>query len=161
MITERFVYCDKYSTLADKKLGADKDDASYYYIGNPSAIILGEPDISYNSIVFIADTNQMLAQGHLLFGSGGIDALKYDADMKVVASALTELSERLDAMQTDVDYIPTMQEVTANALNNLNERVDAVQSSVGYIPTMQKLTQAQYDALASKDSQTLYLIVDA
>lgn len=70
---------------------------------------------------------------------------------EVISIALNELHEQL---QTAEDELSEAEQVTSTALVDINSRMV---SSLD-IKTIVKMTQAEYDALATKDNNTLYII---
>ena len=70
---------------------------------------------------------------------------------EVISIALNELHEQL---QTAEDELSEAEQVTSTALVDINSRM--VSSEL--IKTIVKMSQAEYDALATKDNNTLYII---
>jgi hypothetical protein len=91
--------------------------------------------------------------GNLVIQGGGGDMSNYwnSAETKsYVDSAATNLQDQID----------TMDEVVADALNDLNgDLANKVSSSS--VSTIWKGTQAEYDAIVSKDPATFYIIVSS
>ena len=52
MINKKFIHFSRYETFLGKKLSADIDNTTYT-LGVGGEILEGEPDISYQSIVYI------------------------------------------------------------------------------------------------------------
>ena len=91
--------------------------------------------------------------GNIVIQGGGGDMSNYwnSAETKsYVDSAATNLQDQID----------TMDEVVSDALNDLNgELANKVSSSS--VSTIWKGTQAQYDAIVTKDPATFYIIVSS
>ena len=66
---------------------------------------------------------------------------KFDEVEQVTAAALNNINDRLSEDE----------EVTAAGLNAVNDKFDGLK--------LKKLTQAEYDALTTKDSNTLYIVI--
>ena len=90
---------------------------------------------------------------------------------KSETSGATELATALSnkADKTAVDDLSGQSETIASALNGLNERIDALNDLYTRIAALEtaldgmvlkKITQAEYDALVTKDPNTLYVISD-
>ena len=101
----------------------------------------------------IIDKIQVSGVTYDIGGGGGIPESAFTAytastnsrigeDEEVTAAALNNLNDR----------VTEDEEVTAAGLNALNDKFDGLR--------LKKLTQAEYDALTTKDQSTLYVIVD-
>ena len=75
MIKEKFIHFLKYETLLTKKLSADINNTTYTY-GLKPEVYEGEPDVSYQSIVFVKDRKVIYTHGQLYDASGEADKLK-------------------------------------------------------------------------------------
>ena len=75
-------------------------------------------------------------------------------DEEVTAAALNALNDKIDAIDLSEieDRIAEDEEVTAAGLNALNDKFDGLK--------LKKITQAEYDALVTKDANTLYIVID-
>ena len=86
--------------------------------------------------------DQTIISGSTNAVAGGAVYDKFDEVEQVTAAALNALNDRLSEDE----------EVTAAGLNAVNDKFDGLK--------LKKLTQAEYDALTTKDAQTLYIIVN-
>lgn len=69
MNTKRFIHFNSKVDLNDKKLASDYTNTSYQ-LGGKGDIVEGDPDISYQSIVYIKDTRESWTHGQFYSGSG-------------------------------------------------------------------------------------------
>ena len=122
------------------------------------------PTTGFSTINGSAITNG----GNLVIQGGGVDLSDY------YTSAQTE--EKIASAVTPVeDHILDVERVTASALTELHDQIDTMDEVVSAalvdlegkkvesqdIRHMVKLTQAQYDALVTKDPETFYIIVNS
>lgn len=75
MINKKFVHFLHYETFLGKKLSADIDNTTYT-LGVGGEILEGEPDISYQSIVYIKDKKLIFTHGQLYDASGTSEKFK-------------------------------------------------------------------------------------
>lgn len=75
MITKKFIHFARFETFLSKKLSADIDNTTYT-VGIGGEVLEGEPDISYQSIVYIKDEKYIFTHGQLYDASGTSDKLK-------------------------------------------------------------------------------------
>ena len=75
MINKKFIHVTHYESLLSKKLSADLNNTTYTY-GLGSDVYEGEPDISYQSIVYIKDKKVIYTHGQFYDASGEADKLK-------------------------------------------------------------------------------------
>ena len=75
MINKKFIHVTHYESLLSKKLSADVNNTSYT-LGIGGEIMEGEPDISYQSIVYIKDKKYIFTHGQLYDASGTSDKFK-------------------------------------------------------------------------------------
>ena len=79
-----------------------------------------------------------------------------DTKIKAVADELSEAEQVTSTALLDLNaHIDEVETVTSNAYNTLN----TTKVSSTDIRTIVKLTQAEYDALTTKDNNTLYYII--
>ena len=76
-----------------------------------------------------------------------------------VSSAITSGDTNAVAGGAVYNKFDEVEQVTAAALNALNDDIDDINDAMGGLKLV-KLTQAQYDALVTKDNSTLYVIVN-
>ena len=93
--------------------------------------------------------------GDIYIELGGQD-VKLQDKLTTVTAITPSNSGSTDPIATCV--VAENDAVTASALTDLDERTTANTTALGGL-SLVKLTQAQYDALATKDSNTLYVIV--
>ena len=90
--------------------------------------------------------------------SGDIQTINERINTKdeVISIALNELHEQIENIDLTAieDELSEAEQVTSTALNDINSRM--VSSEL--IKTIVKMSQAEYDALATKDNNTLYII---
>ena len=75
MITKKFIHFARFDLFLSKKLSADKDNTTYT-IGLDGEVLEGDPDISYQSIVYIKDAKCIFTHGQLYDSSGTAIKLK-------------------------------------------------------------------------------------
>ena len=110
--------------------------------------------------------------GDIYITSGGTDIKLQDnlGSTVEVSSAITSGDTNAVAGGAVYNKIDEVEQVTAAALNNINDRLsedeevtaaglNAVNDALGGLK-LQQLTAAEYNALATKDASTLYIIVN-
>lgn len=75
MIEKKFIHFAHYTSIADKKFSAGKDNTTYTIGGVDGEVFEGTPDISYQSIVFIRDRKYIITHGKLYNASGLAEGL--------------------------------------------------------------------------------------
>lgn len=75
MISKKFIHFEHYDAFLSKKLSADKNNTTYT-LGVGGEVFEGEPDFSYQSIIFIKDKQMIFTHGELYDASGESDKLK-------------------------------------------------------------------------------------
>lgn len=145
------------------------------YSGSVETALSGKQD------TLVSGTNIKTINNTSILGSGNIDIQgggggMTEDDELLLATALTDLNDRkIDASevksnyQKKGDYVTTntlntrlaeyetaldeqnVEEITAYALNDLNERFGGLK--------IVKITESEYEALATKDENTLYVVV--
>lgn len=75
MITKKFIHFAHYTTFLSRKLSADINNTTYT-LGVGGEVLEGEPDISYQSIVYIKDRKFIFTHGQLYDASGESDKFK-------------------------------------------------------------------------------------
>lgn len=75
MYKNKYVHFIHYETFLTKKLSADVNNTTYT-IGGSEEVFEGEPDISFQSIVYVKDKKYIFTHGQLYDASGTSDKLK-------------------------------------------------------------------------------------
>lgn len=88
-IEKRFIHFKKFSDFNSKKLSANEANTQYT-VGVSGAIQNGEPDILYQSYVWIKDTKQQWTHGQLYDGSVSQAQLNHTINSKVFIGTRTE-----------------------------------------------------------------------
>ena len=165
-------------TETDTLLGGKADTATTYTKTEVDNAITAATSTKQDTLV--SAVNIKTINNTSLLGSGNIDIQggggMTEDDELLLSTALTDLNDRkIDASevksnyQKKGDYVTTstlntrlaeyetaldeqnVEEVTAYALNDLNERFGGLK--------IVKITESQYEALTTKDENTLYVVV--
>ena len=120
-IEKRFIHFKRFSDFNSKKLSANEANTQYT-VGVSGAIQNGEPDILYQSYVWIKDTKQQWTHGQLYDGTNLNEAGFLAGE---------ETSDQLDDVETHtyVKYVP--QTLTDEQKNQVRENLGI--PSVDYI----------------------------
>ena len=163
--------------------GSTDADKTFFSIGNGTSTSARHNafEIRQNGDIYITKDGQDVKLQDALGGitSGDVETMisaatsgytaRFEEDEEVTAAALNNLNDR----------VTEDEEVTAAALNNLNdnkadasdvatlsENISTVSASTAANTTalgglkLVKITQSAYDALSTKDANTLYIIID-
>lgn len=88
-IEKRFIHFKRFSDFNSKKLSANEANTQYT-VGVSGAIQNGDPDILYQSYVWIKDTKQQWTHGQLYDGSVSQAQLNHTINSKVFIGTRTE-----------------------------------------------------------------------
>lgn len=118
-IEKRFIHFKKFSDFNSKKLSANEANTQYT-VGVSGAIQNGEPDILYQSYVWIKDTKQQWTHGQLYDGTNLNEAGFLAGE---------ETSDQLDDVETHtyVKYVPQTLTDEQKAQTRIN--IDAISGS--------------------------------
>ena len=102
MITNRFVSIGSYEEFKTKKIAANKENTTYT-MGDTGSPITGEPDISYQSIIFIRDVQKIYTHSEM-FGGGDVDAMtEAEIDAIFTDESDGDITSEVQALGTKVE----------------------------------------------------------
>ena len=167
---------DIFVSVSLDELDMTKDELIAYYINNMvSTGGGGESGVTPEEVSQMIDTAIAPLEQDIDFlqddvddVSGNVETLSGEIDAKeeVISTAINELYDGIGEVSGDVGTLSG--QVTANTSNistvsgnvqTLSTTVSGIQTDLGGIKLV-KLTRAQYEALAVKDTNTLYIIPD-
>ena len=167
---------DIFVSVSLDELDMTKDELITYYINNMvSTGGGGESGVTPEEVSQMIDTAIAPLEQDIDFlqddvddVSGNVETLSDEIDVKeeVISTAINELYDGIGEVSGDVGTLSG--QVTANTssistvsgnVQTLSTTVSGIQTQLGGIKLV-ALTQAQYDALAVKDANTLYIIND-
>lgn len=153
---------DIFVSVSLDELDMTKDELITYYINNMvSAGGGGESGVTPEEVSQMIDTAIAPLEQDIDFlqddvddVSGAVETLSSEIDVKeqVISTAINELYDGLDDVADDVTTV-------SGNVSTLTTTVTGIQTDLGGIKLV-KLTRAQYEALAVKDTNTLYIIPD-
>ena len=128
-IEKRFIHFKKFSDFNSKKLSANEANTQYT-VGVSGAIQNGEPDILYQSYIWIKDTKQQWTHGQLYDGTNLNEAGFLAGE---------ETSDQLDDVETHtyVKYVP--QTLTDEQKAQVRENIGVVEGGKEIIANKQEV----------------------
>lgn len=108
MIDRLFVHIDKLSTFSTKKLSSSSStNDTYYFINDSNKLYSGDPDIKWNSIVFIKEEGLIWTHGKL-YGEIGLGG-KIDEEIErakqsesILNSRINTIAELINSLRSDL-----------------------------------------------------------
>lgn len=135
-IQKRFIHFKKFSDFNSKKLSANETNTQYT-VGVSGATQDGEPDILYQSYVWIKDTKQQWTHGQL-----------YDGATSDLSNYATK-----DELQNLHNEVIADEEVVSAAFNDVNEKINAISEKMSSNHIKHFITELEYNA--AKDNGEL------
>ena len=130
---------------------AEVDMSNYYTKAQTNTIVGGKQD------TLVSGTNIKTINNESILGEGNIDI---QGGSNYTAGEGIDITNDIISVtgKVDTSYVKDVEKTVARAMNDLNERTTANTTALGGL-SLVKLTQAEYDALETKDPNTLYIIV--
>ena len=129
---------------------AEVDMSNYYTKAQTNTIVGDKQD------TLVSGTNIKTINNESILGEGNIDI---QGGSNYTAGEGIDITNDVISVtgKVDTSYVENVEKTVARAMNDLNERTTANTTALGGL-SLVKLTQAEYDALATKDPNTLYII---